>query len=111
MVLQEKRILCDVKEPDKNHLWLRPRLDRDGYDLLYWGVNGWTPLIDCGDCPYKKPDINPDKPIVDGDILVQVPTKPVEAEGTLYEITSPDYGPTFVQGSPCSCPDTTYKPV
>ncbi len=48
MVLQEKRILCDVKEPDKNHLWLRPRLDRDGYDLLYWGINGWTPLIECG---------------------------------------------------------------
>lgn len=46
MVLQEKRILCDVKEPDKNHLWLRPRLDRDGYDLLYWGSKGWTPLID-----------------------------------------------------------------
>lgn len=51
MILQEKRILCDVKEPDKNHLWLRPRLDRDGYDLLYWGVNGWTPLFCCGDCP------------------------------------------------------------
>lgn len=60
MILQEKRILCDTKEPDKNHLWLRPRLDKEGYDLLYWGSKGWTPLIDypgslsqippCGGC-------------------------------------------------------------
>lgn len=56
MILQEKRILCDVKEPDKNHLWLRPRLDRDGYDLLYWGADGWIPLIDCTKCLLKKPD-------------------------------------------------------
>lgn len=59
MILQEKRILCTVEEPDKNHLWLRPRLTREGFDLLYFGANGWTPLIDWGcyndslidDCP------------------------------------------------------------
>lgn len=45
MILQEKKILCSIKEPDRNHLWLRPILDKDGYDLLYYGVNGWTPLI------------------------------------------------------------------
>lgn len=54
MILQEKRILCDVREPDRNHLWLRPRLDSDGYDLLYWGSNGWTPLIDCSMCQLDK---------------------------------------------------------
>lgn len=58
-MIKEKRILCSVKEPDKNHLWLRPYLDRDGYELLYFGVNGWTPLINCGcnnntlQCPDK----------------------------------------------------------
>lgn len=62
MVLQEKRILCDIKEPDKNHLWLRPRLDRDGYDLLYWGSRGWTPLIDCVNCTLDDSIANPDCP-------------------------------------------------
>lgn len=44
---KELKILLSVKEPDKNHLWLRPHLDRDGYDLLYWGNNGWTILDLC----------------------------------------------------------------
>lgn len=63
MILQEKRILCDVKEPDKNHLWLRPKSDKDGYDLLYWGSKGWTPLIDCSVCPLDKCPLpeDPDK--------------------------------------------------
>ena len=42
------KILKSYKEVDKNHLWLRPYLDRDGYELLYFGANGWTPLISCG---------------------------------------------------------------
>ena len=39
------------KEPEyrDNLLWLRPYLDRDGYELLYYGVNGWTPLCWCTD--------------------------------------------------------------
>ena len=113
MVLQEKRILCNVKEPDKNHLWLRPRLDRDGYDLLYWGAEGWTPLIDCEGCPFKKPDTPHTTPddvkkdiVVNGDILVSIPDGPIEGvEGTLYEITPPDYGPSPVKKSSCGCPD------
>lgn len=53
MVLQEKKILCTTEEPDRNHLWLKPRLTEDGFDLLYFGVNGWTPLID-----YRKDSIS-----------------------------------------------------
>lgn len=37
-------IYLSHKEPDKNLLWLRPYLDKDGYELLYFGVKGWTPL-------------------------------------------------------------------
>lgn len=119
MVLQEKRILCDVREPDKNHLWLRPRLDRDGYDLLYWGAEGWTPLIDCAECPFKKSVVPPTTPdnmkkdtVVNGDVLVSIPDGPIEGiEGTVYEITSPDYGPSPVQKPSCGCPDVTIKPM
>lgn len=39
------RIYLSHKEPSKELLWLRPKLDEEGYDLLYWGSNGWTPLI------------------------------------------------------------------
>lgn len=62
MILQEKRILCSIKEPDKNHLWLRPYLDKDGYELLYFGAKGWTPLF-CGcntnslQCPDNKDEV------------------------------------------------------
>ena len=116
MILQEKRILCDVEEPDKNHLWLRPRLDRDGYDLLYWGANGWTPLIDCENCPHRRPpvpsdDMNKDT-IVNGDVLVEIPDGPIEGiEGTLYEITPPSYDLPRPSKPSCGCPDVTIKPM
>lgn len=35
------KIYMSVKEPDKNVLWLRPRLCDGGYDLLYYGSKGW----------------------------------------------------------------------
>lgn len=39
-------IYLSYKEPEfKNILWLRPYLDREGYELLFYGVNGWTKLI------------------------------------------------------------------
>ena len=43
--VKEYKILCSIKEVDKNHLWMRPFLDRDGYDILFWGDKGWTPLF------------------------------------------------------------------
>lgn len=43
--VKEFKILCSLKEVDKNHLWMRPFLDRDGYDILFWGDKGWTPLF------------------------------------------------------------------
>ncbi len=118
MILQEKRILCDKKEPDKNHLWLRPRLDRDGYDLLYWGANGWTPLIDCSACPFKENhpipvDDNMDKTtIVNGDVLVEIPDGAIEGvEGNIYEFTPPSLSLPEQQKPSCGCPDITIKPM
>lgn len=44
------RTMLSYKEPrDKNLLWLRPYLHREGYELLYFGSKGWVPLIEC-DC-------------------------------------------------------------
>lgn len=50
------KILKSYKEVDKNHLWLRPFLDKDGYDLLYFGANGWTPLCGCNSTPVQWPN-------------------------------------------------------
>lgn len=42
------RIYMAVVEPeDKNLLWLRPFLDKEGYELLYYGSKGWTKLCLC----------------------------------------------------------------
>lgn len=42
------RIYMSVVEPeDKGLLWLRPYLDKEGYELLYYGSKGWVPLIYC----------------------------------------------------------------
>ena len=50
--------------------------------------------------------------IVNGDVLVSIPDGPVEGiEGTIYEITPPDYGPSPVQKPSCGCPDVTIKPM
>lgn len=46
MVEGKVEIYLSHKEPsNRNILWLRPYLNKDGYELLYFGVNGWTPLI------------------------------------------------------------------
>lgn len=116
MVLQEKRILCDVKEPDKNHLWLRPRLDKDGYDLLYWGAEGWTPLIDCSACHHRKHPIPHDDcmdrgTVVNGDVLIEIPDRAIPTEGSVYEITPPSLNLPETPKSSCGCPDITIKPM
>lgn len=102
MILQEKKILCDTEEPDKNHLWLRPRLDRDGYDLLYFGAEGWTPLIDCSDCPFRKKDINGS--YNNEDNTNDVDSSVIEEQNPLFEIT-PNKPSLPIQGPSCGCPD------
>lgn len=116
MIEGKVEIYLSTKEPEKNLLWLRPYLDKDGYELLYFGANGWTPLM-CGHCPYKEDRVPPVKPddmnrdtIVKGDVLVEIPDRAIEGtKGSLYEITPPDYGLTPVQKPSCGCPDVTNK--
>lgn len=43
--VQNVNIFLSRKEIDKSHLWLRPFEGQDGYELLYYGANGWTPLL------------------------------------------------------------------
>lgn len=106
MIEGKVEIYLSHKEPDKNLLWLRPYLDKDGYELLYFGANGWTPLC----CRYDQ-EVNPiisDGPastIIDGDVLVEIPSKCTGAS-TIYEITSPSFGN---QEPPCGCSDVTIK--
>ena len=50
MVEGKIEIYLSHKEPNKNLLWLRPYLNKDGYELLYFGVNGWTPLCASNTC-------------------------------------------------------------
>lgn len=40
-------IYMSTKEPENKEglLWLRPFLDKEGYELLYFGSEGWMPLI------------------------------------------------------------------
>lgn len=54
------RIYLSYVEPeDKNLIWMRPYLRKEGYELLYFGAKGWTkwlpcceekPVIDNNDC-------------------------------------------------------------
>lgn len=75
------KIHLSHKEPNKELLWLRPRLDREGYDLLYFGAKGWTPLIDCSCChDFKQHPIqhceHSDK--INKEVLVEIPDKIIE---------------------------------
>ena len=42
-------IYLSCKEPEyrDNIMWLRPYLDREGFELLYYGANGWTVFVPC----------------------------------------------------------------
>lgn len=51
------RIYLSYKEPeDKNLFWLRPYLDREGYELLFFGAKGWTTWHCCKDDCVKYPE-------------------------------------------------------
>lgn len=101
------RIHLSHKEPGKELLWLRPRLDREGYDLLYWGSNGWTPLIDCQAYPQYK-CIDRGK-VVNGDVLVGIPDEAIPIESGVYEITPPSLNLPETSKPSCGCPDITIK--
>lgn len=55
------RIVLSYKEPMKDVLWMRPFLGKDGYDLLYYGANGWTKWCLCIDQDIL-PTIKEDRP-------------------------------------------------
>ena len=60
------RIYLSDKEPDKHHLWLKPRKNDDGYDLLYFGYDKWKPLIKCH-CNEDDSDITQNDPPTNND--------------------------------------------
>lgn len=104
-------IYLSQKEPDKNLLWLRPYLDKDGYELLYFGADGWTPLCHhkCYDKCYCRSQ-KPDQSIIDCDTLVEIPDKAIEGvEGCLYEISTPSLNLPETPKPSCGCPDVTIK--
>lgn len=46
MVTGKVDIVLSNKEPEfKDNLWMKPFTNKDGYELLYYGSSGWTPLI------------------------------------------------------------------
>lgn len=47
MVEGKVEIYLSHKEPEfeERTLWLRPYLDKEGYELLYYGSEGWTALV------------------------------------------------------------------
>lgn len=59
-------IYLSYKEPEyrDNIMWLRPYLDREGYELLYYGASGWTSFVSSN--------------LIDSDeILTDIPTEDV----------------------------------
>lgn len=61
MIEGKVEIFLSYKEPEyrDNLMWLRPYLDREGYELLYYGANGWTVFVPCHhnhlDIPIDRP--------------------------------------------------------
>lgn len=55
MIEGKIEIYLSHKEPifKETTLWLRPYLDREGYELLFYGANGWEPLM-CGPRPPQE---------------------------------------------------------
>lgn len=65
------RIYMSYVEPeDKGLLWLRPYLDKEGYELLFFGSKGWTRFVPC--CPEEKIIFKDDK---ECDGLLEMPCK------------------------------------
>lgn len=98
MVEGPVKIVMAIKEPeDKNLLWMRPYLDKEGYELLYYGSKGWTRLIPC--CPLEVPNtqgyLEP---------LEEISPKEMgDTEGTSYSIASVKSPPD--RKTSCGCPN------
>lgn len=98
MVEGKIEIFLSYKEPNykDNLLWLRPYLDREGYELLYYGANGWTKLILCGEHSSLEKECNsPLESIEPHNISCMT--------GKLYEITSSMEAPEVKPS--CRCPN------
>lgn len=56
MVEGKIEIYLSYKEPifKDRTMWLRPYLDREGFELLYYGANGWTVFVPCHQPPKTK---------------------------------------------------------
>lgn len=112
MVEGKVEIFLSYKEPEyrDNLLWLRPYLDREGYELLYYGANGWTRFVPCHPAPPPpdRPSVKPEKPIepeIEDNIpLTSIGPNPTgDTEGNLYEITSAMIAPE--KKPSCGCPN------
>lgn len=59
------KIYLSVVEPSSvdNILWLRPYLDKEGYELLFFSSNGWMPLCLCKQAvqDIQKPEDSPEE--------------------------------------------------
>lgn len=112
MVEGKVEIFLSHKEPEyrDNILWLRPYLDREGYELLYYGANGWTRFVPCHPEPpvilgpppiheeLTKPEIVEDAP------LLSIGPSPIgDIEGGIYEITPAMSAPEIKTS--CGCPN------
>lgn len=51
-------LFLSYKEPEyrDNLLWMRPYLSKEGYEILYYGSKGWTPLCTCCISNVETPD-------------------------------------------------------
>lgn len=101
------KIHLSYKEPEnRNLIWMRPYLDKEGYEFLYYGSLGWMPLHKCHVVHHEVSDepavCNPS--IADTDGLKELPSDNGigDTEGNLYEITSPKYPQE--SKAPCGCP-------
>lgn len=58
------RIFLSYKEPEyrDNIMWLRPYIDREGYELLYYGPDGWKVFIPCHNTYIKEDNTETDIP-------------------------------------------------
>lgn len=112
MVEGKIEIYLSYKEPEyrDNLLWLRPYLDREGYELLYYGANGWTRFVPCHPEPpitSGPPSVHdePIKPeVIEEHPLTSIGPNPIgDTEGNLYEIT-PAMSTPEIKTS-CGCPN------
>ena len=86
MIAGKIEIFLSYKEPEfkDSILWLRPYLDREGYELLYYGANGWTRFIPCHQEPFNSDCLRSKENIYKG---IEPPFPIEDTPETLYEIT------------------------